>query len=150
MLHINILQVGKTKDSYFREAENEYLKRLSRYAKINVETVEEDKKGDDKVKAMGKEGRSIIKRIPEDSFIVALDIQGKSCDSEKFAELLDEAGKITFIIGGPYGLSEDVLRRADLRLSFSKMTFTHQMIRVILLEQIYRGCTIMEGKQYHY
>ncbi|MFC1655850.1 23S rRNA (pseudouridine(1915)-N(3))-methyltransferase RlmH [Patescibacteria group bacterium] len=150
MLHINIIQVGKTKDSYFKEAENEYLKRLSRYAKISVETIEEDKKGDDKIKAIEKEGESIIKKIRDDAFVVALEIGGKSYSSEEFASFLKESGKITFVIGGPYGLSDKVLSRADARLSFSKMTFTHQMIRVILLEQVYRGCTILEGKKYHY
>ena len=150
MLHINIIQVGKTKDSYFREAESEYLKRLSRYAKISVETIEEDKKGDDRVKAMKREGESIMKKLREDAFVVALEIGGKSYSSEEFASFLKESGKVTFVIGGPYGLSEEVLNRANVKLSFSKMTFTHQMIRVILLEQVYRGCTILEGKKYHY
>ncbi len=150
MLHINIIQVGKTKDFYFKEAEKEYLKRLSRYAKINVETIEEDKKGDDRKKAMEREGESIMKKIRDDSFVVALEIVGKSYSSEEFASFLKESEKMIFIIGGPYGLSDKVLKRANLKLSFSRMTFTHQMIRVILLEQIYRGCTILEGKKYHY
>lgn len=142
MLHIRIIQVGKTKDSYFREAEDEYLKRLSPYAKVKVETVEQKK--------IEIEGEAILKKIKDGDFVVALEINGKSYSSEEFAAFLRKSEKITFVIGGPYGLSEDVLRRANSRLSFSKMTFTHQMVRIILLEQIYRGCTILAGKKYHY
>jgi 23S rRNA (pseudouridine1915-N3)-methyltransferase len=144
MLHIQIIQVGKTKEKFFQEAENEFLKRLSRYAKITIDTVAE--KGSD-------DGKKIIKKIRNDSFVIVLDIKGVQHTSEEFAHLLDKimmTGKVTFVIGGPHGLSEDVLERADLKLSFSKMTFTHQMIRLFLLEQIYRGFTILEGKTYHY
>ena len=139
MLHIQIIQVGKTKDSYFREAENEYVKRLGRYGKIKVDTVDTENK--------------IISRIDKNSYVIVLEIKGKQLSSEEFADKLNEIGKtghVTFIIGGPYGLPKDVIDLSDFSLSFSKMTFTHQMMRVILLEQIYRACTIIEGKKYHY
>jgi len=139
MLHIQIIQVGKTKDSYFKEAESEYVKRLSRYGKITVDTVEEDDK--------------ILSRVNKDSYVIALVIEGKQLSSEDFAEKLREIGQkghVTFVIGGPHGLPAEVIKSSDFSLSFSKMTFTHQMIRVILLEQIYRACTIIEGKKYHY
>jgi len=139
MLHIQIIQIGKTKDSYFKEAEVEYIKRLSRYGKITVDTVEDDDK--------------ILSRVNKDSYVIALVIEGRQFSSEEFAEKLREIGKtghVTFIIGGPHGLPKEVINASDFSLSFSKMTFTHQMIRVILLEQIYRACTIIEGKKYHY
>lgn len=144
MLHIQIVQVGKTKDKYFKDAEDEFLKRLTPYAKIVIDTVEK-KDADDSQK--------ILNKIRKDSFVIALDINGVQHSSEEFAGLLDKIavrGKVTFIIGGPHGLSKEVIERADLQLSFSKMTFTHQMIRVFLLEQIYRGFTILKGKTYHY
>lgn len=139
MLHIQIVQVGKTKDLYFKEAEQEYVKRLGRYGKLIVDTVDDDDK--------------ILGRIQKDSYKIALVIEGKQFSSEEFAEKLQDiqrTGHVTFIIGGPHGLPKEVIKESDLSLSFSKMTFTHQMIRVILLEQIYRACTIIEGKKYHY
>lgn len=139
MLHIQLIQVGKTKDAYFKDAEDEYLKRLLRFAKVKVDTVDDDSK--------------IPGRIQKDSFVIALEIKGKQMSSEEFSQVLKDAsvrGKITFIVGGPHGLPEDISEKSDLQLSFSKMTFTHQMIRVFLLEQIYRGLTILEGKKYHY
>jgi 23S rRNA (pseudouridine1915-N3)-methyltransferase len=139
MLHIQIVQVGKTKDSYFRQAEEEYIKRLSRYGKTTVDTVDSDDK--------------ILQRVNKDSYKIALVIEGKQFSSEEFADKLRDIGRtghVTFIIGGPHGLPTEVIEKSDFSLSFSKMTFTHQMIRVILLEQIYRACTIIEGKKYHY
>lgn len=139
MLHIQIVQVGKTKDSYFRQAEEEYVKRLSRYGKIIVDTVDDNDK--------------ILSRVNKDSYVIALVIEGKQFSSEEFADKLREIGRtghVTFIIGGPHGLPAEVIDSSNFSLSFSKMTFTHQMIRVILLEQIYRACTIIEGKKYHY
>lgn len=139
MLHIQIVQVGKTKDSYFRQAEDEYVKRLGRYGKTTVDTVADDEK--------------ILQRVNKDSYKIALVIEGKQFSSEEFADKLRDIGRtghVTFIIGGPHGLPKEVIDSSDFSLSFSKMTFTHQMIRVILLEQIYRACTIIEGKKYHY
>ena len=139
MLHIQIIQVGKTKDKFFIEAENEFLKRLSRYAKIQIDTVEEDEK--------------IPARVWKDSYKIVLEIKGKEFTSEEFAKILEKIavrGKVTFIIGGPFGLPKNIIESADLKFSMSKMTFTHQMIRIFLFEQIYRGFTILEGKKYHY
>lgn len=143
MLHIQIIQVGKTKDKFFIDAEGEFIKRLSRYAKVQTDTIEADSGEEEKIQ----------KRIWKDSYKVVLEIKGKEFSSEEFAKFLEksgEKGKVTFIIGGPYGLPKSVIESADLKFSMSRMTFTHQMIRVFLLEQIYRGFTILEGKTYHY
>lgn len=153
MLHIEIVQVGKTKDQYFIDAEKEFLKRLSPHAKILNTIVEIKKSIQEPEKIIQKESELIMKKIQDDMFVIVLDIKGDQYSSEEFADLISELsqrGKVTFVIGGPYGVSQEVLDRADIRLSFSKMTFTHQMIRVFLLEQIYRGFTIMKGKSYHY
>ncbi|MFC1647590.1 23S rRNA (pseudouridine(1915)-N(3))-methyltransferase RlmH [Patescibacteria group bacterium] len=140
MLHIQIIQVGKTKEKFFKDAENEFLKRLSRYAKVKVETVNDDSK--------------ILDRIEAGSFKVAMEITGEQYDSEQFADFIQrrqfEGGKVTFIIGGPLGLPIEVVEACDFKLSLSKMTFTHQMVRIFLLEQIYRAFTILEGKTYHH
>ena len=143
MLHIQIIQVGKTREKFFIEAENEFLKRLSRYAKIQIDTIESDLNNDDK----------ILKRIWKDSYKVVLEIKGQEFTSEEFSKFLEKMGikgKVTFVIGGPHGLSNKVINAADFKLSLSKMTFTHQMVRIFLLEQIYRGFTLIEGKNYHY
>lgn len=153
MLHIEIIQVGKTKDRYFQDAEKELTKRLSPYARVRNLIVEVKKSGQDVKKTIEKESESIMKLIREDTVVIVLDVKGNQYTSEEFADLIGELsqrGKVTFVVGGPYGVSQKVLDRADIRLSFSKMTFTHQMIRVFLLEQIYRGFTIMQGKSYHY
>lgn len=140
MLHIQIIQVGKTKEKFFKDAENEFLKRLSRYAKVKVETVDDDSK--------------ILARAESGSFKVAMEITGEQYDSEQFADFIQrrqfEGGKVTFIIGGPLGLPLEVIEECDFKLSLSKMTFTHQMVRIFLLEQIYRAFTILEGKTYHH
>jgi len=146
MLHIQIIQVGKTKDKFFIDAENEFIKRLSRYAKVQTDTIDSDSKDSD-------EEQKIQKRIWKDSYKVVLEIKGKEFSSEEFAKFLEKSGvkgKVTFIIGGPHGLPKAIIESADLKFSMSRMTFTHQMIRVFLLEQIYRGFTILEGKTYHY
>ena len=143
MLHIQIIQVGKTKDKFFIDAEGEFIKRLSRYAKVQTDTIEADSGEEEKIQ----------KRIWKDSYKVVLEIKGKEFSSEEFAKFLEksgEKGKVTFIIGGPHGIPKSVIESADLKFSMSRMTFTHQMIRVFLLEQIYRGFTILEGKSYHY
>jgi 23S rRNA (pseudouridine1915-N3)-methyltransferase len=156
MLHIQIVQIGKTKAKYLMEGENEFLKRLKRYADIETITLNEEYGAMDKKKIIKKEGEAILsflEKFSKDSYIIVLDINGKEYSSEQFAHLLEKffvKGKIMFVIGGPYGLTEDVLNKADLRLSLSKMTFTHQMVRLFLLEQIYRAFTILEGRKYHY
>jgi 23S rRNA (pseudouridine1915-N3)-methyltransferase len=158
-MRITIIQVSKTKTSYLREAENEYLKRLGPYAKVEVVTVKsfsgEDSGAAARAIAKKKEAEEILKAIPKDSFVMVLDETGKQFSSREFAEKMRksrdfEGGNITFITGGSYGLDEAVLKKAGLKLSFGKFTYTHEMIRTLLLEQIYRAFTIIAGKTYHY
>jgi len=156
MLKIKIICLGKLKESYWREAEAEYLKRLGPFAKIEIIELSEIsfQKNDDPEKIKKQEGESILKHIKDNEFVIALDERGKEKGSEELAHFLEKTGQqgqtITFIIGGPLGLSGKVLSHANLQLSFSRLTFTHQMIRVILLEQIYRAGNILMGKVYHY
>lgn len=159
-MRITILQIGKTKQSYFREAEEEYFKRLRPFADVNVVTIKEasapyDQNDATRNVAKDKEALELLKHIPKNTFIVALDERGKTMDSRQFAQFIAkkrdfEGANVTFIIGGPFGLADQVLKKAGLKLSFSPMTFTHEMIRTILLEQIYRAFTILAGKKYHY
>jgi len=157
---ITIIQVGKTKAAYLQEAEKEYLKRLLPYSKVQVITLQEElipkgnpQAGRNFVKQ--KEAKRILGQLPEDSFIITLDERGQQFTSVEFAEFLKakrdfEGGKLTFIIGGSYGLAEEVLQIANLKLSFSSFTFTHELIRTLLLEQLYRGFSILASKTYHY
>lgn len=158
--HFTIIQVGKTKEKYLQEAENEQLYRLRFYAKIDrkgvkdIKTPKTPQNGDiERTKAL--EGQNILKIVPEGSFVVALDEKGRQFTSPEFATFLgkkryQEGKHMTFIIGGCYGLDRSVLERAELVLSFSKFTFTHEMIRPLLYEQLYRCMTLLEGKKYHY
>lgn len=159
MLHITILTVGKLKEKYLVEGAAEYLKRLSAFAKVNVIEVDDEgfaenlsPAGREKVKE--KEGERLLSRLRPGTFLIALDVQGKMRSSEEMAEVLNKLalegkGDITFTIGGSLGLPQKVLGRADLRLSFSKMTFPHQLMRLILLEQIFRWFKIARGESYH-
>lgn len=145
-MNITILCVGKLKEKYWTEASAEYRKRLSRYCTITVEELKEENPE--------AEGQNILKRLKKDTFVITLEIQGKALSSEELSSKLQELaleGKsdITFVIGGSDGLSEEVSRRSDFKLSFSRMTFPHQMIRIFLLEQIYRSFKIMKGETYH-
>lgn len=159
-MHITIIQIGKTKASYLQEAENEYLKRLKAYASVKVITLKEATLSKGAVEAgrqqvKTKEAGEILKVIPEGNFVVCLDEHGKEFTSVEFAEFLRkkrdfEGGKLTFIIGGCYGLSDEILKLAHLKLSFSQFTFTHEIIRTLLLEQLYRAFTIVSRKTYHY
>ncbi len=160
IMQITILQIGKTKHSFFQEAEAEYLKRLQPFVQVKVVTLAEEilpngsiEAGREKVK--NAEAQKILKNIPHDSMVIALDERGKNLTSVQFADLIKSKqdfgpSQIVFIIGGPYGLAAEILARAELKLSFSSFTFTHEMIRVLLLEQIYRAFTILKGKTYHY
>ena len=146
-MNITLICVGKLKEEYWRKAQEEYAKRLTRYGTLQVVEVRER---DD----IEKEGEDILKRIREEDYLIALAIEGKTIDSitlSRYLENLSIQGKsnMTFVIGGSLGLSKVVLERADLRLSFSKLTFPHQMIRIFLLEQIYRSYKIMKGEVYH-
>lgn len=152
-MEINILSVGNLKETYLKNGINEYDKRLKSYAKINfVEVVESNKGTIDEQKK--EEGERLLKRLKEDSFLIALAIQGKSITSEGLALLIKEvttykSSSITFIIGGSNGLDQAVLDKADYLLSFSSFTFPHQLMRLILIEQIYRSMKINKNEQYH-
>ncbi|MCL6634861.1 MAG: 23S rRNA (pseudouridine(1915)-N(3))-methyltransferase RlmH [Peptococcaceae bacterium] len=160
MLHITVLAVGRLKEKYLAEGTAEYLRRLSSCARVNVVEVDEEgfagglsPAGREKVKE--KEGERLLSRLRPGSFLIALDAKGTMHSSEEMAEVLQRlalAGKsdITFAIGGALGLPEKVLERAGMRLSFSRLTFPHQLMRLILLEQIYRWFRIARGEPYHY
>jgi len=152
MLKISILKVGKLKNEY-SAIENEFLKRLSAFAKIESKEIKESKK--EIMPAIEEEGMALCKNLPQDSYIIALDREGKQFSSEEFAQIIKTQkdfgkGQVAFVIGGPHGLSQNLIKKAHLRLSFSRLTFTHQFAYVMLLEQIYRGFTIVAGKNYHY
>lgn len=159
MMNINIIAVGKLKEKYFREAIDEYSKRLSKYCKLEIIEVSDEKAPDNYSKAEEemvkiKEGQEILKHIKADTYVIALEIMGRMLSSEGLADFIDNLGirgksSIAFIIGGSLGLSQEVIKRADYHLSFSPMTFPHQLMRVILLEQIYRGFRIVKGEPYH-
>jgi len=158
-MNITIITVGKLKENYLKEAVSEYSKRLSKYCKLEIIEVPDEKAPETMSQAeeesvKQKEGQAILKHIKNDTYVVALAIDGKMLSSEGFSDFINDLGirgksNIAFIIGGSLGLSYEVLRRADYKLSFSPMTFPHQLMRVILLEQIYRGYRIMKGEPYH-
>lgn len=155
MKSITIITLGKLKENYWREAEAEYLKRLSPYAKISIIELREesfDEKSDrEKIKEKEAEKLLAVLAKQKNAHIIALDADGKECSSEKFsAHLAKITDDVIFIIGGPLGLHESIKTSAKETISFSKMTFTHQMMRTILLEQIYRAMMIRSGKKYHY
>lgn len=158
-MKITIIQIGKTKASYFKEAEQEYLKRLTPYAKVNVITLKEtpihSAELAERERAKTQEAEEIAKHLDPASTLIALDEHGKSLDSKQLAAHLlkikdFQGANVTFIIGGPFGLAKSILAQASLVLSFSLFTFTHEIIRTLLLEQLYRSFTIQTGKTYHY
>ncbi|HBV99469.1 MAG: hypothetical protein JL50_02525 [Peptococcaceae bacterium BICA1-7] len=158
-MQINILAVGRLKEKYLQEAQKEYLKRLSAYARVNVTEVEDEpfKEGisaslEESVKS--REATRLQKNVNQGDYVVALDREGRQMTSEELSEFLSGLGlegksRVTFVIGGTLGLSAEVLKIADHRLSFSKMTFPHQLMRVILLEQVFRAFKIARGEPYH-
>ncbi len=156
---ITVIAVGKIKEKFFRDALDEYKKRLSRHCNFNITELKDEPLPDnpsekEKIQILSKEGERILKSLPKTSYTIALCIEGKCIPSEKFASLLSEGanlgkGNITFIIGGSLGLSDEVKKSADFKLSFSEMTYPHQLMRVILSEQIYRGYCIRTGSPYH-
>ena len=154
-MFITILQIGKTKHQFVSEAETEYLKRLFPFAKVDQNTLKEGKSQTNIALTKEEESKTLIEHLPKDSFIIALDETGKNFTSREFADQIRkirdfQGGKITFIIGGPFGLADSIKSKANLLLSFSKLTFTHEMIRMLLLEQLYRAFTIISNKTYHY
>ena len=156
MIKIKIIAVGSLKEKFLREALKEYEKRLSKFAKLEIIEVEETKiqsKSAENVKK--EECERLLKKIGERDFLILLDVHGEIISSEELATKLDSLvqkgiSPITFVIGGTLGLSEEIRKRANFRLSISKMTFTHQMCRVILLEQIYRAFKINNNEEYHH
>lgn len=148
---IKIICVGKIKEKYYTDAVNEYIKRLSKYAKINlIEVKDEDFEIN---KTLTKEKDSIIKYIDDKDYVITMEIEGNELDSVSLAKHIDNIqnnySNITFIIGGSYGLHDDIKNRSNYKLSFSKLTFPHQLFRVILLEQIYRSFKINNNETYH-
>lgn len=158
-MNIDVVAVGKIKEKYLNEGIKEYSKRLSRYCSLNIIEVDDEKAPEnlsDKEMEMikAKEGEKLLSKIPSGAFVVALAIEGKQLSSEalsqKISDIMVEGNShIVFVIGGSLGLSGDVLKRANLKLSFSKMTFPHQLMRMILLEQVYRAFRIMRNEPYH-
>lgn len=158
-MKIKIVAVGKIKEPYLTEGINEYLKRLSAYSKIEIVEVNDSKVKDnpndsDILKVKNEEGERILSKIKATDYVINLDLNQKQFDSVEFAKFLEskfvEGGSsITFVIGGSYGLSDVVKQRANYAITLSKMTFTHQMTRLILLEQIYRGFKILNNETYH-
>ncbi len=158
-MKITIVCVGKIKESFYRDAAAEYIKRLSRYCRVEVLEVADEKTPEDagallQNQIKEKEARRLLEKIREDAFICTLEIQGKRYSSEEFAGWMEHAcingdSHIQFVIGGSLGLHDSVRKRADMALSFSDMTFPHQLMRVILLEQIYRAFRIINHQPYH-
>jgi 23S rRNA (pseudouridine1915-N3)-methyltransferase len=145
-MNIKVLCIGKLKEKYWTSACAEYMKRLSTYCLLQIDELKES--------TTVSEGEDIIKRLKKDDFVIALDRSGAELDSVGLAEKIESLSvsgrsKVVFIIGGSDGLSGEVLGRADFQLSFSKMTYPHQLMRVILLEQIYRSFKIIKNEKYH-
>ena len=158
-MKITVIAVGKIKEKFYIQAIEEYAKRLSRYCKLEIVQVADEKTTESSTETemnliKQKEADRILKRIPEEAYVISLEIQGKMLDSVEFAKKINTLGvsgisHIVFIIGGSLGLHSSVSDRADFKLSFSKMTFPHQLMRVILLEQIYRSYRIINHEPYH-
>lgn len=158
-MNISIITVGKLKEKYLKQGIDEYLKRLTAYAKVEVVEVADEKapeelSGLEMTQVKQKEGERILAKIGQDTYVIALAINGKMQSSEELAVTLDKLAtygksKIAFVIGGSLGLSDEVLMRSNEQLSFSKMTFPHQLMRLILVEQIYRAFRINRGEPYH-
>lgn len=158
MLTINIVCIGKIKEQFLKSAIDEYSKRLSKYCKLNILELPDEKipdkineKLENEIKT--KECNNIINHIKKDSYIISLDLTGKEFSSEQFSKNIEnismESSQITFIIGGSLGLTQEILNMSNQKICFSKMTFPHQLIRVFLLEQLFRAFKISNGETYH-
>ena len=149
---IKIICLGKVKEKYLQDGIDEYIKRISKYTQVKIIELEDEGIKDDKV-ALKKEKEKILKYLNTKDYIIVLDISGKEMTSLEFADKIDKTliinSDITFIIGGLYGLDEEIKSLSNYRLSFSKMTFPHQLFRLILLEQIYRAYKINHNEEYH-
>lgn len=159
-MKITIVCVGKLKEKYLSAALDEYVKRLQPFCKLEIASIHEEKMPQDPSEAernqvLEKETQRLLERIPEHSYVVLLDLQGKQITSPELAEKMDVLvlqgiSHITFVIGGAFGYTDSLRKKADFLWSFSKLTFTHQIIRVLLLEQIYRAFKISKGEKYHW
>lgn len=158
-MKVTILTVGKIKEKFYTDAINEYVKRLSRYCRLEIVQVADEKTSENSTEnemdiIKQKEGDKLLKYISDDAYVISLEIEGKMLDSVELADKINKLGvagtsHIIFVIGGSLGLHKMVSQRADFKLSFSKMTFPHQLMRVILLEQIYRSYRIINKQPYH-
>lgn len=158
-MKITVITVGKIKEKYLKDAIAEYSKRLSKYCKLEIVEVADEKTPDNASEIVedsirSKEAERILKYVKDDAYVITLEIGGKQLSSEELADKIDKLGvqgtsHIIFIIGGSIGLGKEVLAKSNYALSFSKMTFPHQLMRVILLEQVYRSYRIINGEPYH-
>ena len=157
-MNITIISVGKLKEKYLKQAIDEYSKRLSRYCKLDIIELPDEKTPDNssekEEQQIKDKGELILSKIKDNMHVVAMDLKGENLTSEQFASYIENCGvmgnsNMAFIIGGSLGLSQKVIKRANYKLCFSKMTFPHQLFRVMLLEQIYRGFRIMKNEPYH-
>lgn len=158
-MNITIISVGKLKEKYLKDAIAEYSKRLTRYCKLDIMELQDEKTPDNASEKeeeliKEKEGKAILSKIKENAFVIAMDLKGKQLTSEEFAGFIENQGvignsNIVFVIGGSLGISQEVIKRANQKICFSKMTFPHQLFRVMLLEQIYRGYRIIKNEPYH-
>lgn len=158
-MKITVITVGKIKEKYLKDAIAEYSKRLSKYCKLEIVEVADEKTPDNASEVVenairAKEAERILKYVKDDAYVITLEINGKQLASEELADKIEKLGvqgtsHIIFIIGGSIGLGEEVLQKSNYALSFSKMTFPHQLMRVILLEQVYRSYRIISGEPYH-
>ncbi len=158
-MHITIAAVGKVRERYLTEAIDEYLKRLTRYATVTITEVAEEQAPEtlspaEQAQVKAREGDRLARLLCDDQYVIALAIDGRQFSSEGFSAhlahlALSGHSALTFLIGGSLGLPQSLLQRADLRLSFGLMTFPHQLMRLLLLEQLYRGFKIMRGEPYH-
>lgn len=159
-MKISIVAAGKIKEKYLRDGIAEFTKRLKPFTQIEFLEINEEKMKDnpspaEKAAVLKAEGERLLKKVPAGSYLIVLDIVGKAISSEELSQKIDTLtlnghSHITFLIGGAFGLSQEIRNRADERISFSRMTFTHQMIRLLLIEQIYRAFKISRGEKYHW
>ncbi|MGL5616303.1 MAG: 23S rRNA (pseudouridine(1915)-N(3))-methyltransferase RlmH [Sarcina sp.] len=158
-MNITVISVGKLKEKYLKDAINEYSKRLTRYCKLTIVELPDEKTPDnasekEELIIKEKEGQLILSKIKENAYVIAMDLGGKEITSEQFSREIENCAvtgnsNIVFLIGGSLGLSDEVKKRANYKLCFSKMTFPHQLFRVMLLEQIYRAFRISNNEPYH-
>lgn len=159
-MKITVVAAGKIKEPYLAQGIGEFRKRLTPLARVEIIEISEERVGDgpsptEKEQTLIREGRRLLQRVPEGSYLFVLDVFGTARSSEELAArlaslTLEGKSDLTFLIGGPFGLSEEVREAAAERLSFSRMTFTHQMVRLLLMEQIYRAFKINRGEKYHW